>query len=197
MNFSTKPAACGETAPQKREQLQEKTVKLTFLGHACFLVQAGAHTLILDPFLTNSRTAAMRAADVEATHMLISHAHGDHIGDAAPIAERCGCTVFCTPETGAMLHAPHARQENGRPGGRIQTEFGSVKFLPAEHGSGAPGGVACGFLIEIGGKRIYFAGDTGLMAEWCSSPARRSTRRSSPSATAIRWVRRTPCARRR
>lgn len=113
MNFSTKPAACGETAPQKREQLQEKTVKLTFLGHACFLVQAGAHTLILDPFLTNSRTAAMRAADVEATHMLISHAHGDHIGDAAPIAERCGCTVFCTPETGAMLHAPHARQENG------------------------------------------------------------------------------------
>lgn len=99
MNFSTKPAACGETAPQKREQLQEKTVKLTFLGHACFLVQAGAHTLILDPFLTNSRTAAMRAADVEATHMLISHAHGDHIGDAAPIAERCGCTVFCTPET--------------------------------------------------------------------------------------------------
>ena len=102
MNFSTKPAACGETAPQKREQLQEKTVKLTFLGHACFLVQAGAHTLILDPFLTNSRTAAMRAADVEATHMLISHAHGDHIGDAAPIAERCGCTVFCTPETGAM-----------------------------------------------------------------------------------------------
>ena len=51
MNFSTKPAACGETAPQKREQLQEKTVKLTFLGHACFLVQAGAHTLILDPFL--------------------------------------------------------------------------------------------------------------------------------------------------
>ena len=122
MNFSTKPAACGETAPQKREQLQEKTVKLTFLGHACFLVQAGAHTLILDPFLTNSRTAAMRAADVEATHMLISH-------------------------------------------GRIQTEFGSVKFLPAEHGSGAPGGVACGFLIEIGGKRIYFAGDTGLMAD--------------------------------
>lgn len=115
MNFSTKPAACGETAPQKREQLQEKTVKLTFLGHACFLVQAGAHTLILDPFLTNSRTAAMRAADVEATHMLISHAHGDHIGDAAPIAERCGCTVFCTPETGAMLHAPHARQENGQP----------------------------------------------------------------------------------
>ena len=115
MNFSTKPAACGETAPQKREQLQEKTVKLTFLGHACFLVQAGAHTLILDPFLTNSRTAAMRAADIEATHMLISHAHGDHIGDAAPIAERCGCTVFCTPETGAMLHAPHARQENGQP----------------------------------------------------------------------------------
>lgn len=165
MNFSTNPAACGETAPQKREQLQEKTVKLTFLGHACFLVQAGAHTLILDPFLTNSRTAAMRAADVEATHMLISHAHGDHIGDAAPIAERCGCTVFCTPETGAMLHAPHARQENGQPGGRIQTEFGSVKFLPAEHGSGAPGGVACGFLIEIGGKRIYFAGDTGLMAD--------------------------------
>ena len=139
MNFSTKPAACGETAPQKREQLQEKTVKLTFLGHACFLVQAGAHTLILDPFLTNSRTAAMRAADVEATHMLISHAHGDHIGDAAPIAERCGCTVFCTPETGAMLHAPHARQENGQPGGRIQTEFGSVKFLPAEHGSGERG----------------------------------------------------------
>ena len=64
MNFSTKPAACGETVPQKREQLQEKTVKLTFLGHACFLVQAGAHTLILDPFLTNSRTAAMRAAHI-------------------------------------------------------------------------------------------------------------------------------------
>lgn len=148
----------------------EAGLKLTYLGHSCFLIQSKEYTLIIDPFLTGNALAAVKADDVKATHMLISHAHSDHMGDADSIAERNQSVIFCTPETGALLSCPHAKQENGQPGGSIRTDFGAIKFLAANHGSGAPGGVACGFLITIEEKKIYFAGDTSLipdMAQLC------------------------------
>ena len=50
----------------------------------------------------------------------------------------------------------------GNIGGTLKFPFGTAKFVSAIHGSGIPGGLPCGFIFEIGGKKIYHAGDTAL-----------------------------------
>ncbi|MBQ4212254.1 MAG: MBL fold metallo-hydrolase, partial [Selenomonas sp.] len=57
-------------------------VSFTYYGHACFLLDDGQHKVICDPFLTGNPKAAVKVEDVEADYILISHAHGDHLGDA-------------------------------------------------------------------------------------------------------------------
>lgn len=136
-------------------------VKVTLLGHSAVLIQFLDFTLLLDPFITGNPAASVSADEICATHVLVTHGHSDHFGDADSIATRCGSTVFCTVEC-ASLMSDSLTIEVGQPGGKISTEFGSVKFTSAVHGSGIAGALSCGFLITIGGKKIYFAGDTGL-----------------------------------
>ena len=57
------------------------------------------------------------------------------------------------------------RVQVGNLGGRIPLPFGSAKFFQAIHGSGVPGCLSCGFIFEMGGKKIYHAGDTALMTD--------------------------------
>lgn len=141
-------------------------MELTFLGHACFLLSDGTHRVLVDPFLSGSATAAAEAETVPADFILVTHGHRDHVGDAVSIARRTGAAAVCTPEVAAAVFAPAAVPTvEGNLGGRVSLPFGSVKFLPALHSCGIPGGVACGFLIEMGGKKIYHAGDTALTGD--------------------------------
>jgi len=142
----------------------EAGLTVRYLGHSCFMIQSKEYTLLTDPFLSGNPNAAVSPDEVNATHILVTHAHGDHLGDAAAIAARCGSTVFCTLEM-ASLFTPDTKLEVGQPGGFIRMDFGGVKFIPAIHGSGVPGGLACGFLITIEEKKIYFAGDTALFSD--------------------------------
>ena len=139
----------------------ESGLEVTYLGHSCFTIRSKEYTLLIDPFLSGNPNAASAAEEVEASHILVSHAHDDHIGDTADIAQRCGSLVFCTPEVSTLL-PEDIKTEQGQPGGCIHTDFGSVRFTSAIHGSGAAGGVACGFVITIEEKKFYFAGDTSL-----------------------------------
>ena len=66
---------------------------LRWLGHGCWLINTGGKTLILDPFLNDSPTAVVKADQVKADFVLVSHGHFDHVADAASIAKRCGATV--------------------------------------------------------------------------------------------------------
>jgi len=127
-------------------------------------VRSKEYSILFDPFLTGNPAANVNADDVSATTILLTHGHGDHLGDTVSIARRCRSTVFATVETASLL-PEDIKVEKGQIGGYIRTDFGGVKFLPAFHGSGVAGGLACGFLLEIEGKKIYFAGDTGLTAE--------------------------------
>ncbi len=142
----------------------ESGLEITYLGHSCFTIHSKEYTLLLDPFLSGNPNAAISAEEVEASHILVSHAHGDHIGDTDAIAQRCNSVVFCTPEVGTLL-SETIKMEQGQPGGNIRTDFGNIKFVTAAHGSGVPGGVACGFVITIEEKKIYFAGDTQLIKD--------------------------------
>lgn len=140
--------------------------EITFLGHAAFRLQEeGKETLIFDPFVTGNPLAPLKLEEIKADYILVSHGHFDHLGDAYKIAEKSEATIISTAEIakqagekGLKAHAQHI-------GGRHRFPFGSVKLTLAFHGSGIPGGHACGFVVDYYGKVIYFAGDTGLFGD--------------------------------
>ena len=136
---------------------------IEFLGHACFELGDGKHTLLVDPYLTGNPLASKSADQVNPDFVFVTHAHDDHLGDAVAIARRTGavlCGVVGLVE--GMLGGEGLKTAPGNLGGRQKTPFGSVKFAPALHGSGIPGDLACGFVFELGGRKIYHAGDTAL-----------------------------------
>lgn len=139
----------------------EAGLKLYYLGHSCFVIKSKEYTLIMDPFLNGNPAAKVSPDEINASHIFVSHGHDDHMGDALSIAKRCGSVVYTTVEQ-ASLFTDDVKVDAGQHGGFIRTDFGGVKFLPAIHGNTVPGAPACGFLINIDGKKIYFAGDTGL-----------------------------------
>lgn len=144
-------------------------MEVTFLGHSSFLLSGSKGQVVIDPFLTDNPTAAKRADDVEVSFVLLTHGHGDHIGDAVQIAKANGATViapfelanYCA-EQGAEVHPMHI-------GGAHEFSFGRVKLTIAHHGSAAPDGTytgnPCGFVVTMDGKTIYHAGDTGLFLD--------------------------------
>ena len=141
-------------------------VKVRFLGHACFQFDDGRYKVIVDPFLTGNPLAACKAEEVEADYIFVTHGHGDHLGDAVQIAERTGAVICTTVDLAAeMLSDKGLNVVTGNIGGTLNFPFGSARFFQAIHGSGAAGTVSCGFVFEIGGKKIYHAGDTALMTD--------------------------------
>lgn len=148
------------------------STEITWLGHSCFAIRAGEHDLIVDPFLDESPTAPVRAADVSADFVLLTHGHFDHIADAVPIATRTGAVVVANFEICEWLKRQGVAEEKVvalNTGGGTDLPFGRVKMTMAHHSSGLPdgsyGGVAGGFLLELGGSRIYLAGDTSLFLD--------------------------------
>jgi len=147
-------------------------MKLTYLSHSCFLLETGTHRLLIDPFLAGNPKAPIKPEAVKCDFILISHGHGDHVGDAVAIAKRNNATIisnyeiatFCGKQ-GAKTHAQHI-------GGGHNFPFGRVKLTIAHHGSGLQTndgflylGNPVGFLITAAGKTIYHAGDTGLFMD--------------------------------
>jgi L-ascorbate metabolism protein UlaG (beta-lactamase superfamily) len=146
-------------------------IELTWYGHATWMISTGEHRVIVDPFFDNNPSSPVKAADVEADFILISHGHFDHIDDAAPIATRTGAHVVANYEIATWLNSNHGIENSTgmNIGGAAQLDFGTVKMVPAWHSSGLPdgsyGGEAAGFLIKIGETKIYFACDTALFSD--------------------------------
>jgi L-ascorbate metabolism protein UlaG (beta-lactamase superfamily) len=147
------------------------SVQLTWLGHATWLVESDEHKLIIDPFLTENPVATYPASDVQVEYVLLTHGHFDHIADAATIAKRCNAKLVASYEVATWFAEKHSITDTlgMNIGGAVAMPFGKLKMTQAIHSSQLPdgsyGGPAAGFLIEIGGKRIYFAGDTALFSD--------------------------------
>ena len=142
----------------------------TFHGHACFTLEAEGLALLFDPFLTDNPAAQVKADDLAADYILLSHGHFDHLPDAAAIAKRTGATVIGTFEVASWIGGQGVEAVHGmQPGGSFQFPFGRVKQTIAHHGSilpdGSYGGVATGFIVDVGGQRIYYTGDTALFLD--------------------------------
>jgi L-ascorbate metabolism protein UlaG (beta-lactamase superfamily) len=135
------------------------------------LVESDGRRILIDPFLTGNPAAAVKADEVPADFILISHGHADHVGDAVAIAKRTSATVVANYEIAGWLQKQGLAKVHGQQhGGAHAFPFGRVKLTLAFHGSALPdgsyGGNPCGFLISTNdGKRIYDAADTGLFGD--------------------------------
>jgi len=144
--------------------------KLTFYGHAAFDLQVQGLHLLFDPYLSGNPAAGVSAEEVPADYILVSHGHGDHVGDTVDIAKRTGATVISNAEITGWLSTQGIKTHGQHLGGGFQYPFGYCKLTLALHGSrlsdGSNGGNPAGFLLTLTDKKkIYFAGDTGLFGD--------------------------------
>jgi len=142
-------------------------MKLRYFSHAAFQITTdNGKVILIDPFLDNNPTSPVKSDDVNADYIILSHAHGDHLGDTVKIGQRCSSTVICVDELANYLEAQGLSVHNMHIGGGHDFDFGRVKFTIAHHGSKTPdgeyAGEAAGVIISSGGKNIYHTGDTGL-----------------------------------
>jgi L-ascorbate metabolism protein UlaG (beta-lactamase superfamily) len=140
--------------------------QVTWLGHAALKIVTVGKTVLIDPFLTGNPAAASKSDDLAADYILLSHGHGDHLGDTVSIARRTGATVVCNYELSEYLAKQGVKAHGQQHGGGFQHGFGRVKLTIAHHGSmlpdGSYGGNPCGFLLYLDDAKIYAACDTGL-----------------------------------
>jgi L-ascorbate metabolism protein UlaG (beta-lactamase superfamily) len=147
------------------------TSSLTWLGHGAWQLETAGQRVLIDPFFTGNPAAAVTAAAVAADFILVSHGHGDHVGDTVAIARRTGATVIANFEiTEWLTRQGVAKTHAMNTGGARQFPFGNLKLTIAHHTSmlpdGANGGNPCGFLIRLtDGRKVYHAADTGLFLD--------------------------------
>ncbi|MFD2333352.1 metal-dependent hydrolase [Cohnella sp. GCM10020058] len=148
---------------------------VTFLGHACVKLEQDGRSLIIDPYLTGNPLASASATDIQADHILLTHGHGDHVGDTAAIAKRTGAQVVGTPELATFLGWQGVENTVGMNiGGTYDLGYAKVKMVQAFHSSGYTLtdeqrivylGMPTGLIVTWGGLTILHAGDTGLFGD--------------------------------
>ena len=154
----------------------EDTMKITWLGHSGFRIEIGDQVLLVDPWLTgNPMFAEDRRGEAiaGATAVLVSHGHGDHMNDAAPVARELGIPVVGKYDLTQFVAARDGVETVGyNNGGTVMLGNVAVTMVAASHSSATQGkdspiymGTEAGFMIEHGGRTIYFSGDTDVMAD--------------------------------
>jgi L-ascorbate metabolism protein UlaG (beta-lactamase superfamily) len=144
-------------------------LKLTYLSHSTFMLDDGSHKLIIDPFITGNPTCPIKVEDVKVNFVVLTHAHGDHLGDAFTIAKNNDALVIAVNELANYAAENGCKAHNMHIGGGFNFPFGRLKFTIAHHGSSSPDGrymgEPAGVVIKMGGKTVYHTGDTGLFLD--------------------------------
>ncbi|MES2335818.1 MAG: metal-dependent hydrolase [Pseudomonadota bacterium] len=151
-------------------------MQITWFGHSGFRIEIEAAVLLVDPWLTGNPMfpAGQEDAAIEgATHILLTHAHGDHASDAARLAGKLGIKVHCIHELSEWLNSQGSETVGFGKGGTLLLNGAKVTMVNAVHsasidftGKGLlPAGDAAGFMIAGEGHTIYLSGDTDIMAD--------------------------------
>ncbi len=146
-------------------------MKLSFLGHAGFLLDTGSDVLAIDPYITENPVAKVNLNELHPNYILVTHGHHDHMGDTLEIAKANDATVVSVTEITKYFTAKGAKTHGMHIGGGHDFGGFRLKLTNALHGSSLGGiplqylGNPCGFLISVCNKCFYHAGDTGLFGD--------------------------------
>lgn len=142
-------------------------MKYTYYGQSCFLLEADGKKFLFDPFITpNALASAVDISKIEADYILVSHGHGDHVADLVLLGKQTGAVIIAMPEVAAWAEKKGLTNIHQMNYGSAKFDFGKLRMVWATHSSSMPdgsyGGNPAGFVLETGGKTIYYAGDTSL-----------------------------------
>jgi L-ascorbate metabolism protein UlaG (beta-lactamase superfamily) len=150
-------------------------MQIIWLGHSGFRIEIETAVLLIDPWLTGNPMFPADRRDealAGATHILLTHAHGDHASDAAGISVEQDIPVACIHEVSEWLNAQGTKTIGFGKGGTINLGGAKVTMVNATHsasvdfqGTLLPAGSAAGFMIAGEGQVIYVSGDTDIMAD--------------------------------
>ena len=150
--------------------------ELTWLGHAAFRLDSpGGRRIYVDPFLTgNPKTPDAEREPERCDLIILTHGHGDHVGDTVAIHERLGCPVVAQVELRGWLTskgvADDGQAHSINKGGTVAVEGVKITLTDANHSTSTPDGTyageAAGVVLELeDGFKIYFAGDTNVFGD--------------------------------
>jgi L-ascorbate metabolism protein UlaG (beta-lactamase superfamily) len=150
--------------------------RITWLGHATVLITTPKGTnILIDPFIEhNPKYPKSYKLPEKIDYILLTHGHGDHISDAAPVAKKHGSTVVAVYELAAYIEGRGVEKTIGMNlGGTVQLDDAAATMVQAWHSSGAQDekgthyvGIAAGFVVSVAnGPVLYHAGDTSVFSD--------------------------------
>ncbi|MBZ4690868.1 MAG: Beta-lactamase domain protein [Cereibacter sp.] len=151
-------------------------MKITWLGHSSFRIEIEDAVLLVDPWLTgNPMFPQDRRAEAlsGATHILLTHGHGDHAGDALALSKELGAPLVGIYDLISWWQEKHGVEGIGfNKGGTVTLNGAKVTMVNAVHSSSVSSdngpvyaGAEAGFMIAGEGHTIYLSGDTDIMAD--------------------------------
>ncbi len=137
---------------------------ITWIGHSALKLE-GSKTIFIDPFLTGNPAASLSMDEINtADVVVVTHDHGDHLGDSFSLCQKTGATLVSFYEIAEAAADKGITSEKMNVGGSVIIAGVTVDMVPAFH-TGGLGGTAVGVVVTMDGKKVYHAGDTGLTVE--------------------------------
>ncbi|MEH7331482.1 metal-dependent hydrolase [Neobacillus drentensis] len=148
-------------------------MKISYHGHSVVQINSNGKTIIIDPFISGNSLTDLKVEDVKPDVIILSHGHGDHVGDTVQLAKKHNALVIANAELSEFLSWQGVNTHAMHIGGAYQFDFGKVKLTQAFHGSSYTlenkqivyCGMPAGILFMNEGKTVYHAGDTGLFSD--------------------------------
>ncbi|MEN6445146.1 MAG: metal-dependent hydrolase [Candidatus Cloacimonas sp.] len=145
-------------------------MKLQYLGHSAFLFTDSQQcNILIDPFLNGNPLAPIKANQIRADYIILTHGHSDHLGDTLTIADKYNTIVICVAELASQISRNGLKTHPMQVGGAHRFSFGKLKLVPAIHSSsttnGNYAGLAAGVVFNVDNKTIYHCGDTGIFGD--------------------------------
>lgn len=135
-------------------------MQITWLGHSAVKIE-GSKTVYIDPFLTGNPAACISAEEIaDADVIIVTHYHDDHVGDSFAICQKTGATLVGIHEIAVEAQEKGITAEGMNIGGTVEANGVKIHMVQAWHS--AEKGDPAGVVIELDGKTLYHAGDTGL-----------------------------------